>query len=385
MQRRCQGGQRCLGYLQPRPVTGDLRTGVASLWECATISKTSPYLNRHIMNSSANWRISTTCWVPGHNGRLDQRSDSDTNGRKLTGVAILFKPGQIFVTHWIFGSSAKQAKQGWQGLEMQLEGAFLGRRARLWVIFGRQARLELSRCVHLVHCCWYHLATRLTVENTFDRQKKCLWPGELAVWNTLIEKNTVVPVHGDCLDNQSIDQAKQKEVNQTHGHGLISSDLSFNSDPVTHCHCYSCCRKIYSHKFWLTIGSAIYVAYQWSKVTAEGIFSTIICFAKWISVITRSRLVLRWVTKTTIFISNPKQTQICSFMAPIAFLEFSGRYNCSLIWNGPVLWLSPCRQVVKYFAASFVRIEWLCLLKISRASEPTWKQSTISFINLTCS
>ena len=50
--------------------------------------------------------------------------------------------------------------------------------------------------------------------------------------NTLIEKNTVVPVHGDCLDNQSIDQAKQKEVNQTHGHGLISSDLSFNSDPV---------------------------------------------------------------------------------------------------------------------------------------------------------
>ena len=53
----------------------------------------------------------------------------------------------------IFGSSAKQAKQGWQGLEMQLEGAFLGRRARLWVIFGRQARLELSGCVHLVQCC----------------------------------------------------------------------------------------------------------------------------------------------------------------------------------------------------------------------------------------
>ena len=66
----------------------------------------------------------------------------------------------------------------------------------------------------------------------------------LAARNTLIEKNTVVPVHGDCLDNQSIDQAKQKEVNQTHGHGLISSDLSFNSDPVTHCHCYSCFRKI---------------------------------------------------------------------------------------------------------------------------------------------
>ena len=84
----------------------------------------------------------------------------------------------------------------------------------------------------------------------------------LAVWNTLIEKNTVVPVHGDCLDNQSIDQAKQKEVNQTHGHGLISSDLSFNSDPVTHCHCYICCRKIFSHKLGLTIGSAIYVAYQ---------------------------------------------------------------------------------------------------------------------------
>ena len=54
----------------------------------------------------------------------------------------------------------------------------------------------------------------------------------LALWNTLIEKNTVVPVHGDCLDNQSIDQAKQKEVNQTHGHGLISGDISFDSDPV---------------------------------------------------------------------------------------------------------------------------------------------------------
>ena len=131
------------------------------------------------MNSSANWRISTTGWMPGHNGCLDQRSDSDTNGRKLTGVAILFKPGQIFVTHWIFGCSAKEAKQGWQGLEMQLEGAFLGQRARLWVIFGRQARLELSWWVHLVQCCWYHLATRLNVENTFDRQKNT---SDLASW-----------------------------------------------------------------------------------------------------------------------------------------------------------------------------------------------------------
>ena len=38
---KMSGGSKCLGYLQPRPVTGDLRTGVASLWECATISKTS--------------------------------------------------------------------------------------------------------------------------------------------------------------------------------------------------------------------------------------------------------------------------------------------------------------------------------------------------------
>ena len=211
----------------------------------------------------------------------------------------------------------------------------------------------------------------------FWSPKKYLWPGVLALWNTLIEKNTVVPVHGDCLDNQSIDQAKQKEVNQTHGHGLISSDLSFNSDPVTHCHCYSCCRKISSHKLWLTIGSAIYVAYQWSRVTIN-------CFEKWISDVTRSRLFLRWVTKTTIIISNPKQTQICSFMAPIAFLEFTDIFKRSLIWNGPVLWLSPCRQVVKYFAASFARIGWLCLSKIFMASEPTWKESTISFINLTC-
>ena len=200
------------------------------------------------MNSSANWRISTTGWVPSHNGRLDQRSDSDTNGRKLTGVAILFKPGQIFVTHWIFGSSAKQAKQGWQGLEMQLERAFLGAACSIvgnfwppspigaiWVrAFGPVLLISPGNSAQRWEYFW--------------SPKKYLWPGVLAVRNTLIEKNTVVPVHGDCLDNQSIDQAKQKEVNQTHGHGLISSDLSFNCDPVTHCHCYSCCRKM-----WLTI------------------------------------------------------------------------------------------------------------------------------------
>ena len=36
---------------------------------------------------------------------------------------------------------------------MQLEGAFLGQCARLWVIFGRQARLELSGA-----CIWSSVA-----------------------------------------------------------------------------------------------------------------------------------------------------------------------------------------------------------------------------------
>ena len=115
----------------------------------------------------------------------------------MSEVAILFNPsqslsdqvgaGQIFVTQIVFGFMTKQTTQGWNGLEMQPEAAFLRSR---WIggNFWPAVRFELSgpRAFGpvadsswqpgsllgiLFNCRKILLTCPPTVWNTFDREK----------------------------------------------------------------------------------------------------------------------------------------------------------------------------------------------------------------------